>query len=150
MPTVLSNNQLQINYNAASLSNAGVRIFCLGTAIAGNGTWQTIIRFTPIGSSNSYGLSFKFFSGAGRQSGTIAENWYVAGYFGVSINATSTGNSFNNNTWISEGNAITAVQTNNSGTFGELRAFGYSGSPCWVETYVEAYCTKWNEISISY
>ena len=78
MPTVLSTNGLHINMSGGSLPNAGTRIFLVGKAVPGTSTWTTIIKFTHNGTAGT-GLSMRWYMGAGRQSGTIAENWWVAG-----------------------------------------------------------------------
>ena len=148
MPTILSTDQLQINMNGASLPNARTRIFCLGTAVPGTSTWTTIIKFTHNGTAGT-GLSMRWYMGAGRQSGTIAENWWVAGIGMYASTATTWTATYENWPWYSEGNGIIAYGNEINGTYVQVRAFqGDTGA--WVETYVEAYSSNWDRITVSY
>lgn len=147
MPIVLSDNQLQINYNATSLPNAGVRVFNLGSTIPGNNIYTNIIKFTHNGVAGT-GLSIKWYFGAGRQSGTLAENWWKITY-GLFV-STTTGwseNGFGHLYW--EGNAIVNNGFSNSGNqLGLQVQQGDTGA--YVESYVEVYSSFWDRITISY
>lgn len=149
MPIVLSTNQVQINMNGSSLPNAGVRIFNLGTAIPGTSTLTTFISFTHNGTAGT-GISMRWYFGAGRQSGTIAENFWVYSYAAHLSTATTWTLNFGTTGLYSEGNGIiSGYGFYITGTKLYLAAQQID-TGAWLESYVEAYSSNWDRITVAY
>jgi hypothetical protein len=149
MATILGVNGVQLNYNAGSIPNAGVRIFCIGTSVPGTSTYIKVIRFTNSGGASNFGMSLRWYMGAGRQSGTFAEDWWTCYYAGYNSNGTSWTENFNSGRWYYDGNGITGEQVTNSGNYIECQV-SQSDTGAYVESYVEAYCSKWDQITVTY
>ena len=147
MPIILSDNQLQINYNAGSTPNAGVRVFALGTAVPGTNANTAVLKFTHNGTAGS-GVSLRWYFGAGRQSGTFAENWWQS-RIGIFVSTTTTWTETYTQNWYSEGNGIINTSFLISGTILQLNVT-QSDTGAWVESYVEAYSSMWDRITIGY
>lgn len=150
MATILSTNGIQLNYNAGSTPNAGVRIFQLGTSVPGTSTWTKVIGFTNTGGASNFGLHIRWYMGAGRQSGTFAENWWTchyASYNSVGTSWTETNYAIR---WHYEGNGITSERfVAATLTSIECQVF-QSDTGAYVESYIEVYCGKWDQITVSY
>jgi hypothetical protein len=149
MPIILSGNGVQLNYNAGSTPNAGVRLFCIGDAVPGTNTFQNIIRFTNSGGASNFGISLRWYIGAGRQSGTFAENWWTCYYAGFNSNGTTWTQNFNSGRWYFEGNGITSEQVITSGNYIQCQV-SQSDTGAYVESYLEVYCSRWDQITVSY
>lgn len=148
MATILGANGIQLNYNAGSTPNAGTRIFLVGKAVPGTNVATTIIRFTNSGGASNFSLYMRINIGAGRQSGTFAENWWIVKYAGYASTGTGWTQNFATD-WVWDGNAIIGSGFSNSGTYVEFQATqGDTGA--YVEGYVEVQCNRWDQITVSY
>jgi len=139
-----------IHMNINSSATAGSRILSYGKAIPGTSTWTTLIKFTLIsGAASNFGISFRHYAGADRQSGTLAENfWYsqIGLYYSSGTTWTET---YSASAWYSEGNVIVSYRLNISGTSISIEAL-QSDTGAYVSGYCEIQCSKWDQLTISY
>jgi hypothetical protein len=150
MATIQEVNGIQLNYNGASLPNAGTRILSFGKAVPGTSTWTTLVKFTLIsGAASNFGLSIRFYAGAERQSGNISENFWYCQYAGYNSNGTTWTNNFISSPWSFEGNNIISYNISTSGTYVQVESL-QADTGVYVEGYCEVYCSKWDQLTISY
>lgn len=136
--------------NQAGSATAGTKILSFGKAVPGTNTYTTLLNFTLIGgAASNFGLSIRFYAGADRQSGTIAENWWYCQFGLFNSNGTNWTENFNLTPWYSEGNGIIGYRFNNFGTSVSLEAI-QSDTGAYVSGYCEVQCGKWDQVTISY
>jgi hypothetical protein len=140
-----------IHMNINSSATAGSRILSYGKAIPGTSTWTTLIKFTLIsGAASNFGISFRHYAGADRQSGTLAENFWFSQFALYTSNGTTWTETYNASPWVGpEGNAIVSYRMNNSGTSISIESL-QSDTGAYVSGYCEVQCGKWDQLTISY
>ena len=140
-----------IHMNINSNVNAGSRILSFGKAVPGTNTWTTVIKFTLIGgAASNFGISFRYYAGADRQSGTIAENFWYSQLGIYTSNGTNWTETYNATPWYGpEGNGIISYRINNFGTSVTIEAI-QSDTGAYVSGYCEVECGKWDQLTISY
>ena len=140
-----------IHINQYSGVNAGTRILSFGKALPGDGVWYNMLAFTLIsGASANFGIAFRFFGAAERQSGTIAENFWFSAAGNYYSSGTSWYDNWTSAPWYSgDGNGIINYRIAISGTTVALQGTqGDTGA--YVGGYAEAQCSKWDQLTISY
>lgn len=147
MATILPVNGIHLNMNNSSLPNAGARLFTSGKAIPGNSTWTRLISFST-SASFGFNMAFRIWMGASRQSGVIQENFWLYKFGGWQWNVGSWGNTYFANAF-SEGNGIMNASIGED-TTSCFAAVWQNDTGAYVNYYVEAYCSRWDQITVSY
>jgi hypothetical protein len=137
--------------NQTGSATAGSKILSFGKAVPGTSTWTTLISFTLIGgAASNFGISFRYYAGAQRQSGTIAENFWYSQFGMYTSNGTNWTETYNSTPWYPvDGNGIIAYRMINFGTSVTIEAL-QSDTGAYVNGYCEVQCGKWDQLTISY